>query len=145
VTLRPATGDDREAVVDMCVRFFASSIYRYLGTPDEERIAVLFELSRTHGVVLVADDGGTLQGFLSLIALEHPISGERYAAEQAWWVEPAARDSRVGPDLLEAGEEWCRSNSIHMIQMVAPTGTRVGRFYERWGYQSLETAYFKRL
>jgi GNAT superfamily N-acetyltransferase len=136
-------------VVEMCLRFFASSVYSYLGTPDEERVSILFDLSNKLGICLVADGGAQLWGFIAFVALDHPISGELYAAEQAWWVEPAARRGRVGPKLLHAAEEWCRSRSIHMIQMVAPLELNgscpVGDYYQVMGYRALETAFFKRL
>jgi len=148
--LRPATGADRDAVVDLALHFHAATPYGQLLTVDEDRVGVLFDLALEGGIVLVAelengDEGGELVAFLGLVILEHTLSGDRYAEEVAWWVEPLYRNGTLGPRLLRRAEEWALANACAFLKMAAPVGTEVGSFYERQGYQPIETAFMKRV
>jgi len=168
VILRHATAADRDAVVALSLHFHQSTPYGQLLTVDADRIAALFNLALAQGVVLVAEverptppaynhtrgDSAltpcllcahTLVAFLGVVATEHSLSGDRYAEEVAWWVEPAYRTGTLGPRLLVKAEEWARAAGCAFLTMRAPAGTDVGRFYERLGYQLVETAFLKRV
>ena len=60
--------------------------------------------------VLVADDGGRLQGFaeLSIRAYAEGCGTDRVAYLEGWYVEPTARNGGVGRALVSAAEEWAR-------------------------------------
>jgi GNAT superfamily N-acetyltransferase len=80
---------------------------------------------------------------LALAAVPHPVSGQDYAEELAWWVEPAHRGSSIGPRLLAAAEAWCVQNKLGVLKMVAPAASDVGAFYVRRGYTLVESVYQK--
>lgn len=105
----------------------------------------MYQLVLDQGVCLVADAGDRLAGFLALVALPHPLTGQLYGDEIAWWVEPEYRRGRVGPQLLVAAEQWARQMGCQSVKMVAPFKSTVGAFYERCGYTAVETAYAKQL
>jgi GNAT superfamily N-acetyltransferase len=90
-------------------------------------------------------DPGGLVGMIALFCAPHPITGEPYADELCWWVEPAYRRGNLGLKLLRCAERWATTKGATMLKMVAPEGTDIGRFYERVGYRAVETAYQKRL
>lgn len=150
--IRPATVDDRDAVTTLALRFHASSPYARLLKVDAVLVGVLFDLALEQGTVIVGElesyDGAALRalvGFIALVALEHTVSGDRYAEEVAWWVEPAHRVGLLGPRLLRRAEGWAVTHGCAFLKMAAPAGTDVGAFYERQGYAAIETAYMKRL
>ena len=144
--IREATLEDAAPIVCMAIRFLEETPYGHLFAPNEQKLTELLLQVLTHGVIFVAERADhTLAGFLALVTLEHPISGERYADELAWWVNPESRSGSIGPRLLAAAEEFARTAGIGMLKMVAPAGTDVGRFYERLGYAAVETSYHKRL
>ena len=157
--LRPATVDDRAAVVALALHFHASTPYGSLVTVDPLRIGYLFDLALADGVVFVAecaplhddftDDmtrGLVVVAFLGLTVLELAVSGDRYAEELAWWVEPAYRTGTLGPRLLRMAEDWAVAQGCAFVKMGAPEGQpAVGRWYQRQGYQAVETAFMKRV
>lgn len=158
--LRPATLTDRAAVVALACAFHGSSPYARLLTVDPERLGAQFDVALQIGTVIVADAAdvpkGTpsLVGFLALAALDHGLSGDRYAEEMGWWVEPAYRAGQLGPQLFRHAEHWARLNGCQFLKVSAPVMQRVarlrredpiGHFYEIQGYAPVETAYFKRL
>jgi GNAT superfamily N-acetyltransferase len=147
VIVRAATPADRDLITAMALRFHASTPYASLLAVDPIRIGLLFDLATAQGVVLVAENVEALDilGFLGLVVLEHPLSGDRYAEEVAWWVEPAYRSGTLGPKLLREAEAWCRRAGCVFLKMAAPAGTTVGLFYERQGYAAVETAFLKRV
>lgn len=156
MTIREATGDDKHRLVEMAARFLLETPYGRLfddkATPDT--IARLIDQVLTFGAIFVAEETGPgrygrtalkLTGMLAIVVVPHPLTGRNYAEEIAWWVEPEHRIGRVGPNLLRSAEEWATTKGANMCKMVAPEGSSVGGFYERLGYQPVETAYLKRL
>lgn len=158
--IRPATTADTERLVEMTLRFLQTTDYGRLLRVNEPCIRKLVALVLEHGVVLVcervtlsalwAGDGPAPQppelvGMVAMTALPHLLTGEPYAEEQAWWVEPEHRGGTVGPRLLAAAEAWARENGLKMIKVVAPEGGDVGKFYTKLGYEAVETAFVKAL
>lgn len=151
--IRTATINDFPRLTEMAGRFLASSKYgTWLpSTPAmlEALIAVVTEV----GTILVAEinHGGLevapsqMVGMLALAAVPHPMNGELFAEEIAWWVEPEHRDSVVGPRLHAAGEAWAKGRGITLIRMLSPAGSDLGVYYRRHGYTEVETAWMKRL
>lgn len=150
--LRPALPTDRDAVIALGLCFHAETPYGELLHVDPDRIGAQFDVALEHGVVFVAErddvpgpNGPELVGFLALAALPHMLSGDRYAEEMGWFVLPRYRLGTIGPRLLRRAEEWARTNGCAFLKVAAPEGTDVGYYYERAGYQPIETAYLKRV
>jgi GNAT superfamily N-acetyltransferase len=92
---------------------------------------------------LAEDEDGPF-GMLILVAVPNPLSGEVFAEELCWWVEPHRRGAlKAGPALLQHAEAWTRAKGITTLKMVAPANTEVGLFYARQGYHAVETAWAK--
>jgi GNAT superfamily N-acetyltransferase len=147
VTVREATVEDTPVLVAMAVRFLRESLYGDLFQPNPARLGLLVGMCLQGGVIFVAETAheGPV-GMVALVALEEPFSGTRYADEVAWWVEPAHRESLVGPRLLMEARNWTRAQSLAFLKMVAPADKpRVGAFYSRLGFQAVETAYIERI
>jgi GNAT superfamily N-acetyltransferase len=145
MTIREAAPDDLPRVREMAAAFLAGTAYGALLPASPEALERIVAVVAAHGVILVADADAQLVGMLALVEMPHLITGEPSVEEMAWWVDPAARAGSVGPRLLTAGEEWVRARGGSLLKMVAPAGTRVGHYYERRGYQAVETTYAKRV
>lgn len=145
MTIREATPEDSEALITMTQHFLEQTLYGALFGFHRESIAILVVTVIHVGVILIGEDAGVGVGMIAIAALDHPISGDKYAEELAWWVEPSHRHGTLGPRLLRSAERWCVQNDLNMLKMVAPHGSRVGAIYEHRGYRPIETAYVKKL
>lgn len=148
--IREATEADIPRLIEMAVRFLLESRYGETfdnaATPDA--IGRLVRQVLTFGTIFVAENdigpgAQAVVGMLAIVIVPHPLTGKNYADEIAWWVEPNARGGTIGPKMLRAAEQWATTNGANMVKMVAPSGTSVGEFYEKLGYEVVETAYIK--
>ena len=147
---RQATVDDADQVVALGLRFYETSPYTKLLTVDPDRIRAAFHVALDRGVVYVAEaehrsEGGELVGFIGFVAHVHVLSGDRFAEEMGWYVDPALRKGRVGPTLHDLGIQWAVANECKFVVMLAPAGTAVGHYYDSLGYQPIETYWMKRV
>lgn len=146
VTIRPpGTGD-----VDGCVRlaglFLASSPYGRFFAFKPEAVRELVRRVFADGIAFVAERDGAIVGMIGGFPYLEPFSNTPMLDELAWFVEPGARSSSVGPRLLAAWEAWARQQGIVALRMVAPRGAEsVAAFYTRCGYEPIDIAFIKRL
>ncbi len=140
--IRRATIDDLPEILRYAQHFVEETEYAtWLAPFDAAVITALVQLALDQGVIFLAPGG-----MVAAVPLVHPMTGQRYVEELAWWVEPERRGGLVGPRLLDALETWAASEQIAFVKVAAPHGQPdVGRFYEHRGYQPVELAYFKRL
>src|SRR5688572_24041979 len=153
--IREATLDDGLELVSMTTNFFRVSRYGALFPIAPDSIADLIVGLLENGVIFVAEEtklesiagGDTWRkvGFLAAVSGAHPLSGQIFAEEVGWWVEPTARHTRLGYKLLGRFEEWARQKGAVVLKMVAPAESQIGDFYTRHGYTPLETAFVKRI
>lgn len=143
--IRTARADDKPRLIEMAARFLISSRYGEWLPSTPAQIAGLIEQIEQLGVILTAEEDSTIIGMLALVAVTHPMTGQRYAEEIAWWVEPEYRGGLIGPRLHRAGEQWARDLGLHMIRMLSPVGSDLGVYYARRGYVEVETSWMKTL
>ena len=100
------------------------------------------------GVLLLSINGNTIQGGIGGIKGPDFHDGDMYAVETFWFVYPEYRQKGVGVELLNAFEEWGRSNGcekVAMIHLVDSYPDVLKRFYEANGYHLAELHYVKDL
>ena len=141
-TIREATEVDVPAVVGMAMAFI-DAVYagRLAKNPEQCAVFARSLIANDDAVLLIADRGDPV-GMFGMMVYLHPMSGERIAAELAWWVNPDARG--VGLRLLHRGEVWARAKGAAVLQMIAPSDD-VAQLYERLGFDRIETSYQRRL
>lgn len=144
--IRKATVNDGLDIVEMTKRFLESSAYGRYFKFDEACVVNLIETVLGLGAIFVAErEDGRLVGMLGAVAIEHPLSGEKFAEEICWWVDPEHRSGSVGPKLLALLEGWVQMRGLDMVKIGAPADNpSVGNFYARLGYVPVETVYAKR-
>jgi GNAT superfamily N-acetyltransferase len=162
VGIRQATIDDSLEIVRMAHRFLATPEYAYaqLFKFNADHVADLVVKVLTLGVIWVAEvvtlqrpeappraePDTKLVAMLAVVAIVHPISGESFVEEIAWWVEPEHRHGTIGPRLIHKMEDWARAKGLHLVKMAAPVeAADVARFYISSGYRPIETNFAKRL
>lgn len=152
VVIRTARPSDRLELIRLARLFAETEPYRDLfrgsNIDIDHQLAsvvdLLFELGDDAVVFLAVDADDVPYAALALVANVNLLTGERFADELAWFVEPSYRNhKRVGPYLLRWAEEWAHAKGLRSIKMVAPIPSKVGNFYMRAGYSPIETAYRK--
>lgn len=145
MTIREATFDDIEAVVELGRNFIAGTQYANFVIPDGEAMFnTVRMLIDKHAVFVMEIMNGPIVGILGIMLYPHAVTGEQCAVECFWWVKPTFRGS--GLSMLKRAEQWARDRGAAFIQMVQPhSEAKLGRVYERLGYTVTEHQYQKRL
>jgi len=141
----PANHGDTTRIVEMLSVFLHVSAYKDFLSYEPDRIRGIVDrlISGPDSAVFVARRNSRLVGVIGVWVHEHPLSGDRVAAELFWWVDTNAR-GKLGLRLLNAAEAWAKEREATAMQMIAPT-ERVGRVYRRRRYAPLETIYQRAL
>lgn len=140
-TIREATPADKLRLLEMSTQFIQTTTYKLFF--DVDFLERLVDELLAHHVVFVAERDGRVIGLLALAVVPHILTGKMYADEVAWWVDPEHRSSSAGPRLIHHMEGWIRRKHLHMVRMLAPADSSVGAFYQKCGYQVVETAWIK--
>jgi GNAT superfamily N-acetyltransferase len=87
------------------------------------------------GAIYLAWMGDAPVGVMTISIQEALRNGGRYAEIQELWVTPEARSARAGAALIAAGDDFCRSEGIDMMEVGLPPPTfpnfeRTSAFYE---------------
>lgn len=148
MTIRRGTPDDLPALVRMGRAFLEATrygtLFRATGQSLEALAGLLFSFADNAAIFLAVDADDQPFGMIAAFASPNPINQRLYCDEVVWWVDPSGRGPlRAGPALLRSAEDWARERKCYLIKMVAPVGSTVGMFYERHGYEAIETSYAK--
>ena len=140
--IREATVDDIPVLVAMGMRFAQSDAYKHIVRDNPVQFEKMARMLITSGlgVMLVLEKNGCVEGMIGMLCTPHFLSGDMFAGEICWWINPEHRGD--GVRLMRSAETWAREQGALSIQMVAPN-ERVGSLYERMGYQQTETSYQK--
>jgi len=111
--------------------------------PEREVFATSFNdlIARDDTVVLVAEQGGAIGGYLLA-----SIHGTFFANAPVAWVEevmvePASRRNGIGAKLMAEAESWARSQGAAYISLAT---RRAAAFYDALGYED-SAAFFRKL
>lgn len=88
-------------------------------------------------------------GFLGALLTPDINNGDMIATELFWYVDPKNRTTLGSIRLLDAFEHWAREMDVkriimaHLIGQPNQSGERIGKFYEKRGFKSVEVHYVK--
>lgn len=142
--VRPADGDDVPDAVRMGLAFRAKFAPHLRENPAQMETIALW-LIGGGGRLFVAEVDGAVVGMLGLALITHPLSGDRYASELFWWVDPGTPPG-TGLRLLATAERWAKEQgalAVHMVALASNQG--VDRIYERRGYVPRDTTWERTL
>ena len=151
ITIRQAHRLDREELVRLAVHFATTvepyrTLFDGLDAPNQCGLVIdlLFNLEERAAIFVAVDADDVPYAGLAICENINLITGESFADEITWWVEPSQRNGfRVGPKLLGCAQNWAHGRGLRSIKMVAPIPSTVGTFYERAGYRAIEVSYLK--
>jgi GNAT superfamily N-acetyltransferase len=140
--IRPATKADIPRMVEMGEHFRKESSYNDYLAKNPEKMATLAQTLIDADGVLLAERDGNVVGMIGYILHDHFISGEKFAGEVFWWVEPQYRGE--GIKLMREAEKRARLAGAKHMQMIAPN-EKVALVYERLDYEFVEATYQRSL
>ncbi|MDX5367725.1 MAG: GNAT family N-acetyltransferase [Alphaproteobacteria bacterium] len=156
IAIREARSEDRPALVRLM-----GALHEFEAAFEENRAGA--EAAGSHlawveksvaelgGVILVAETGGRVSGFVAYTFEEDPGTFVRpeYRQHALIWdisVAEEARGQGIGQALLQAAEEAARRAGIREMRLyVLEANTRARRIYEEAGYRNYERFLSKRL
>ena len=146
MSIRLAEKKDIPAILEMCDRFFKTTSYpnfHYDKVYDTIERLVSGQPNHDHLALVYGD---WADGMILAVASELPFSKLRVATELAWWVNPEARKTGAGQELLEAYEYWAyRTNCkyCHMAHLNDENSERLDKLFKSRDYKTYEVAYLK--
>jgi N-acetylglutamate synthase-like GNAT family acetyltransferase len=145
MNIREAETKDLPELLQMGKRFREETAYQKLLGDNPAQMKSLAEqlLAGPTAFILVAENGGGLEGMIGVLVYPHYLSGELVGGEVFWWVNPKARGT-MGIRLMREAEKKAMALGAMKMQMIAPT-ERVAQIYERLGYERVETTYQRSL
>jgi ribosomal protein S18 acetylase RimI-like enzyme len=134
VTIRPAAGDDTEALIGLIHQYL--DFYR-VAYPDETLLRSLIERLQSdpsRGAQLIALQDGNLVGFASLYATLDTFLAREILIMNDLFVSPAGRSAGVGTLLFQACRRYAAEKGYARVDWVtAPDNLAAQRFYDRHG------------
>lgn len=140
--IRIATKEDFDLVLNMALKFSASSPYAKYTDVDKLKILIetFLEEDRSKSIILLHSD----KGMLAAIVTPFLFGNIKLSTEVGWWVEPEARGLKIGKELLDAYEYWAKQVGCSLVTM-SSLDDSVGKYYEMNGYTLYERAYIKEI
>ena len=133
--IRLATARDRDAAIDLVRRLLTE----LGGTPaPAEAMAPVFSRFADDGpagFVVLAEDDGRFVAVCTVSFVEALRSVGRYAIIQEMYVDPGARSSGVGMEVLRFALDHAIARGCAMVELGTPYhGERQIQFYQRAGF-----------
>jgi GNAT superfamily N-acetyltransferase len=141
-TIRVAEWNDRAVAVGIGIEFAKTTVARDV---DEAVFWQTFDKCMMEGLVLVAEDVGSVVGVCGGFFSEAPLMGGLVFHEVAWYVKPEHRG--CGLMLLNDMEKLAHGGGAVGVVMVAynnPQQRLVEAVYRRKGYAEMESHWFRR-
>lgn len=140
MTVRPATHDDLDHIVQLGERFHAQSPWADMLYEPETVRALLARMIDSDDAALFYNGSGMIGGVLS-----KPYFGGGLLAQELFWFA-----DKGGRELLDTFEEWAHNAGASGVIMVSlETNERISgvmaKLYERRGYAIRERSYWKAL
>lgn len=151
VAVRPAEPDDLPALMRMAEQFHAASpCASYVPFCPASMADTFHRLAvGDSSCLLVGQNGGKVQGMIAGVASPHYVNAAHTTTHELfWWVDPAARHTRIGLRLLQAFEDWAKqagSATLFMASTATLEPDKLARFYRRKGYGAVDVNYAKNL
>ena len=152
--LKVATGKDKETLVSLFSLFKDESPYRDFEIDKEHVGALVDNILNSEGdsamaILAISEEDNSAIGMIVGHYSVFPITGEKIAAEMAFWVHKDFRKSKVARSLLDAFLFWsqhiCKASLISLASLENGHQDSLDVLYRRLGFKKSETAYLKRL
>ena len=150
IRIRRYKPSDREFILSLVKRFseFELPERRRREDIDQANRAFLepvLKQSEPDSAILIAEEeGGALAGFVHLQTQTDYFSGEKHGYISDLAVDQGFEGQGIGRMLLEAAEDWARTNGYHLLTLYVFAGnTRARQIYEKQGFAQEVIKYVK--
>jgi RimJ/RimL family protein N-acetyltransferase len=140
ITIREAVPDDAEAFLslqkqlDRETEFMMLEVDERTTTIEETRSRLQEIADKEQQVILVADDGGKLVGYLSVSSGEYRRI--RHTAYIVIGILQAYRGQKIGTRLFEKLEKWAKEHKIHRLELTVMAHNEVAiALYQKMGFK----------
>lgn len=143
--IRKAEIKDFEIILDMCAEFWQHTQFEEPFRRYHTR--KMIQMAYDHELLIVAENGGEVVGFLA--AIKSPLLGSDLAwmaTELAWWINPSNRGTMLGMKLIETFEKLCMEQGVKYVNMAfmeTSMPEQIKSMYKKFGYTLQETMYTK--
>jgi GNAT superfamily N-acetyltransferase len=134
MVVRPAEREDRPQLLELIKGYFAFYRTPFPAVSKIETLLDLLDRDPAHGVQLVAEEGGRLQGFASLYACLDTLVADRILVMNDLFVDPILRNRGVGAALFDASLAYATAHGYARLDWVTAADNQdAQRFYDRHG------------
>ena len=146
--IRRATIDDLSSLLQMAEDFKNSSPYKELEFQKEFVIQNITSMliNPLFAIFIAENAEGIPVGMLAGVVTNQLFSTAPTAGELVWWVNPEARNSKVGSELHSSFQQWAINKGCLTASMVLLENGDleiIDKMYEQMGYSPAERSYFK--
>jgi len=150
--IHEATIEDVESLLPLAYEFHRGTTHFNDYDVEMEESAVCDMIAHLiqadHGCVLIATVDGKLAGTAGMLATPlWSAPSHMTGVEIFYYVFPEYRRSGIAEELFDGIETWSKEHcdTFNMVSLERMNGPRIGKLYEKRGYQKLETSYVKRM
>lgn len=142
--IRIATQEDIPRIIELGSQSLQDGPYAGLIRDVPKQAALCAQEVMDKGRILLGEEDGEIVGLLGFIVANHHFSGQRYATELMWYVQPNHRKGGIALKLLWECEKQAREMGAEDMVFTAPNED-VSSLYRRFGYDKMEVTYRKSL
>lgn len=126
-TIRPATHDDLDLLMDLTVAMHAESPRYSKMTFSHQKMLNLYVMliNSAWGLVLLAERDGIIVGGIAAMISEHWLSDDLVANEFGLFILPEHRGGMTAARLARGYIEWAKGHGAKQIQLGISTGVQV--------------------
>jgi len=142
--IRPYADSDYKYIQKLVEGFYNEAVRKWGFEINDERLQKIVEVLRPTS--WMAEDDGRLVGLIAGQVVYQHLDTEPIWQEFMFFVEPQYR--AIGVRLYKYAEAWCRDQGITKMVMVHlhnSKAEKMERFYDREGYEPMETHWIKEL
>jgi GNAT superfamily N-acetyltransferase len=142
MSVRTATKNDLPRIIELGSRSLVDGPYAGIIQNKPDCAREFAERVLNGGTILLGEENEKTVGLLGFIVTPHHFSGQLYASELMWYVEPEHRKGGIGLQLLWEAERRAKKQGAETMIFSAPNDS-VAALYKRFGYEQLEVSYRK--
>ncbi|MBM7095125.1 GNAT family N-acetyltransferase [Bacillus sp. H-16] len=136
--IRTAKQDDAEKLIDLIRQVESEADFMLMEAGERNTTAEqqrkYIEHLQTNSTILVAEDAGTLEGYL--FAIGGSARRTKHAAYLVIGILKAYRGQGVGTRLFQEVEKWARDNHVSRLELTAVTENEAGvALYKKSGFK----------
>lgn len=141
-SIRVATSEDLGDIRAACTSFADGKFDLDLNQLDYTTAFLVFG----GGCIFLAEDDGNLVGLIACVVMPPQVlyRERTIANEPFWWVHPEYRNRGIGVLLMNAYENWAKSNGCHSIQCGA-LDNETGDLLKAIGFNKISSTFMKEL